>query len=839
MQLILTGALIVIIFLLGLAVFLNNPRRPVNIAFSLFVFAVIGWTISNYLADHVRVLSVALFWVRASFAFTAALSALLLIFSYYFTNQEGKIARASMLLAAVTGILLFFFSFTPYLVKTVELKSWGANTINGPFFWVFPVYFAPTVIGAFALLVRQYPRAKGRQRQQIQYLFFGLALTFAFGTLTNLILPLMTGVTDLAKYGPFGTVFLIALTSWAIVQHRLLDIRFLVLKSVAYAFSFGIMIALYISATYLAFQELRLGISKAIVDIVAFFILVFTFNPIRLFIERITDRVFFKNRYDFNELLSKLTNITREHSRSVNALTTKTLAALTEDMRLTRAAFILTMSSQIARVQTLGYERKPRNVWGELMRLTIDSSGAVWVGDLADHSPEKALFRQFGIEVLLPVRSDIATYGAIVLGEKKSGDSFNEQDLELLELAGPPMSLALENAKSFAERGRRIAELKSINKMFQHIEHFLDLDKLLQEIVDEAISVTEADGGSLMLTHDGGHTLSIKTARNLSPIIALNTKVKVGEGIAGRVAKEQRPLVINGSAGEDYAPFLKRDDLASALSVPMIVEDKLIGVLNIHRKKNQHEFNEENLSIMSAFAAQAAEAIVKAGHYQQIENLSIQTDRQFREFTKALSRTVDAKDPYTYGHSEQVTRLCLAIADSLDLDEQETRTIEIGSRLHDMGKIGVPEAILNKPGKLTPEEMAIIRRHPEIAADILKDTESLDEIRELILHHHEKWDGSGYPAGLKGEEIPLGSRILSIADAYDAMLSHRAYRDPLPKHVAINELKRVSGTQFDPQIVESLLAVVGGVESGAIGKTGYRKSKLGQNQIREIKKRAA
>jgi len=401
------------------------------------------------------------------------------------------------------------------------------------------------------------------------------------------------------------------------------------------------------------------------------------------------------------------------------------------------------------------------------------------------------------------------------------------------------LALALENAKSFVERGQRIAELKSINKMFRHIEHFLDLDKLLQEIVDEAIMVTRADGGSLMLTHDGGRSLTVKTSRNLHPRVALNANIKAGEGIAGTVAATKKPLIINGYRDEDYRLDLKREDLSSAISAPMMAEDRLVGVLNINRKKNRPEFTEENLNIINAFAAQAAEAIVKAGHYRQIEKLSLQNDRQFREFIKALSRTVDAKDPYTFGHSEEVTRYCLAIAQALALGEQDTRDIEIGSRLHDMGKIGVPEAILNKPGKLDPRELATVQRHPEIAADILKETESLKDIRDLILYHHEHWDGSGYPAGLKGEEIPLGSRILSVADSYDAMCSRRAYRAPLPQQTAVAELKRCAGAQFDPDIVKVFLAVIDSGRLKVVKNSIRRLPEPGEGRISRINRRAA
>ncbi len=840
MQLFLVSALVIFNLVLGAAVWLNNRKRPVNVVFSLFVLGVVGWTISNYFADHVREFSGALFWVRASFAFAGLLSAFLLIFAYLFARPAADPIKTSFFwVIGALAAAMFLFCFTPYVVRTVELRSWGANTINGPLFFVWLAYFLANVVSAGRKLVVRYLSAKGQQRQQIQYLFFGVALSFTFGATISLFIPLITGSTELAKYSPFGAAFLIFFTAMAMIRHRLLGIRLLVLKSVAYSVTLGLVVAGYVAVTYLIFQALRLAVSETLVNIAAFFVLVFTFNPVRLFIERYTDRLFFKNRYNFNDLLEEITNITKKQSRSIDALTNSLLATITGRMRLAGAAFVLTMSSQVAHVRSAGFERQPHAVWGRLMRLAIESGGIGLIDDFDDASPQKGLMRRHGIEVFVPIRTDEGTIAALFLGEKKSGDSFNDEDVRLLGLIAPPIALALENAASFIERGQRIAELKSINKMFRHIEHFLDLDKLLQEIVDEAITVINADGGSLMLTQDSGASLSIKTSRNLHPVISLNTRIKAGEGIAGRVAETQKPIIINGFKREMAGPDLKREDVSSAISVPMIVEDRLIGVLNIHRRKDRPEFTEENLNIMNAFAAQAAEAIVKAGHYREIEKLSLQNDRQFREFIKALSKTVDAKDPYTYGHSEEVTHLCLEVAEAMGLDERQTRSIEIGSRLHDMGKIGIPEAILNKKGKLSPEELRTVQRHPEIAADILKDTESLKDIRDLILYHHEHWDGSGYPAGLKGQEIPLGSRILAVSDAYDAMISRRAYREPLPRDAAAAELRRNAGRQFDPLIVDLFLRIISAHALKPVKRSIYRRGRFADISLNKIKKKAA
>lgn len=178
------------------------------------------------------------------------------------------------------------------------------------------------------------------------------------------------------------------------------------------------------------------------------------------------------------------------------------------------------------------------------------------------------------------------------------------------------------------------------------------------------------------------------------------------------------------------------------------------------------------------------------------------------ESTEALIAAVDAKDPYTRCHSQSVADFSVAIGKRMRLTEETIRTLRSAALLHDIGKIGVPDAILSKPGPLTDEEYEIVKRHPQTAIDILKSVNGLSEERPLILHHHERFDGTGYPAGLKGDEIPLGARILSVADALDTMLSPRAYKEPFSIDRTREELANRSGGQFDPDVVTETLRLL-------------------------------
>jgi putative nucleotidyltransferase with HDIG domain len=195
-----------------------------------------------------------------------------------------------------------------------------------------------------------------------------------------------------------------------------------------------------------------------------------------------------------------------------------------------------------------------------------------------------------------------------------------------------------------------------------------------------------------------------------------------------------------------------------------------------------------------------------------IENskLNLKVAEGYKSTIRALAASIDAKDHYTRGHSQRVTELALSGAGSLNLSPQELEILEYAGILHDIGKIGIPDNILTKPGRLSREEFDVIRQHPGIGANIMEGIAFLEEARKLAWHHHEKYDGTGYPDGLTGNEIPLGARLLAVADAYDSMTSNRSYRDAMSGEDALSELHRCCGTQFCPVAVA---AFVSGLDS--------------------------
>ena len=260
------------------------------------------------------------------------------------------------------------------------------------------------------------------------------------------------------------------------------------------------------------------------------------------------------------------------------------------------------------------------------------------------------------------------------------------------------------------------------------------------------------------------------------------------------------------------------DLLKAVLCVPCYFKRDLLGILLLGEKINGEKFSREEMGFFVTLANDAAMAIANAQLIEslqqrvgEIKELYVKEHRIFMNTALALAAAIDARDPYTYGHTERVTGYCLAVAKEL-LGVPEVlgyknfmETLTIAASLHDVGKVGIPDYILSKNGRLTPEEFEEIKKHSIIGATILGPIKELSDVAKEVRHHQECYDGSGYPDGLAGNDIPLISRIISVTDAFDAMTSNRPYRKKRAPAEALKELKSKSGTQFDPIVVSAFL----------------------------------
>jgi GAF domain-containing protein len=313
---------------------------------------------------------------------------------------------------------------------------------------------------------------------------------------------------------------------------------------------------------------------------------------------------------------------------------------------------------------------------------------------------------------------------------------------------------------------------------------------------------------------DEGDEVDLVVRASIGPSAAdiLGERVRVGEGIAGWVARERKPLLIEnvndapllrvvrpqGRGGEGSPARHRQYKSASLVCVPLLAKGRVLGVINVNDKANGQPFIPDDVSLLSTIAAQVAVTIENARLYEQLRANAFRT-------VQALVVTLETKDAYTSGHSQRVTDYADAIGRQLALPAGELSLLRYAAQLHDIGKIGITEEILHKPGPLDDGEWQVIRSHPVVSERIIQPLDFLATVKGVVRHHHERWDGQGYPDGIRGDRIPLLVRILGVADAYDAMTSPRPYRCRPLNHVeAMDEIARSMGTQFDPQVVTAL-----------------------------------
>ena len=335
-----------------------------------------------------------------------------------------------------------------------------------------------------------------------------------------------------------------------------------------------------------------------------------------------------------------------------------------------------------------------------------------------------------------------------------------------------------------------------------------NLPDLLNTILDYLLELLNIDAAAMLLYNSDTSTLEYFAGKGFRARNIDKSKLNIGEGYAGTAALNQQTVIVNDlrTAGLEYARYdlLKDEEFISYIGVPLINNNEIIGVLDIFHRSIINS-DPEWVNFLEALASQAAIAIGKSTLFNNLQRTNNELLQAYDKTIEGWSRAMDLRDHETEGHTQRVTELAVRLAQASGLSETEIVHIRRGALLHDMGKVGIPDGILLKPGPLTDEEWLIMRKHPQYAFDMLSPIKFLNPALDIPYCHHEEWDGSGYPRGLKGEEIPIAARIFAIVDVWDALRSDRPYRKAWSKEKVTEHIMSLSGTHFEPKIVELFL----------------------------------
>ncbi len=343
-------------------------------------------------------------------------------------------------------------------------------------------------------------------------------------------------------------------------------------------------------------------------------------------------------------------------------------------------------------------------------------------------------------------------------------------------------------------------------------------EELYRKLVDMACQLVDAEKALFTLVDMGKAEMWLIAARGIGEEYVGRWRSPLKDNMIGKTILDGMPLILNDlrKSAITKLDFLPKDVKGALITVPYKIRNEPFGALTVIGKNGGGHFSEEDLFILFLLAEKSSLTVENLILY---ESVIINLHATLR----ALVSTLEAKDPYTRSHSGRVTAYAIEAAKVMGLKQEEIDSIAFAGYLHDIGKIGVRDDILLKPGKLQDREYDIIKKHPVIGENIVKHLGLLPREKAIIRHHHERWDGKGYPDGLRGEEIPLLSRILAVADAYDALTSNRPYRKAKSRSEAISILKENRFTQFDGKIVDALVSVLESENSGkGVRKTAKR-----------------
>lgn len=431
--------------------------------------------------------------------------------------------------------------------------------------------------------------------------------------------------------------------------------------------------------------------------------------------------------------------------------------------------------------------------------------------DPSNFPPEfQSYFDHVGIESLLCValRGQGRAIGTFTLMRESVEPPFTISDQSFLQELADRAALAILNTRLYADNMRRLEYVQALREIDMAITGSVDLHVTLRVILEKAMAQLYMDAVDILTFNPHAQTLNFIAGRGFRTRALQGISIRLGQYYAGRAALERRPIYIpNLLENREWLErgyLLASEGFVSCYVMPLLSKGQIKGVMEVFSRAEMNP-HQEWQDFLDSIAGQAAIAIDNANLFDDLQRSNVELKLAYDATIEGWSRALDLRDRETEGHTKRVTEMTEHLAQTMKVSDADLVHIRRGALLHDIGKMGVPDYILLKTGKLNDDEWVIMHKHPQYAYDMLAPIAYLRPALDIPYCHHEHWDGTGYPRGLKGEQIPLAARIFAIVDVWDATTTGRIYHPAWPKSEALQYLYSLSGKQFDPEVVDAFI----------------------------------
>ncbi len=440
----------------------------------------------------------------------------------------------------------------------------------------------------------------------------------------------------------------------------------------------------------------------------------------------------------------------------------------------------------------------------------LQNGQSVCCGDLASDSRYIQDYPGICSGLYAPMIAGEKVIGAIAV-ESESPHAFNELDQRLLETLSKITANAIHRNRLFGQTEHQLERLAALRAIDQAISSSFDLRITLDIFLKNAVTQLGADAALLLRADPAMNTLEYAGEYGFDNYAVKKIRLSMSQEAAGRAAMERHIVSIPDLRQAGQLPvhpgFITSGHFVTYHAVPLIVKGQVKGVLEVFQR-TYSEPKGDWMEFLETLAGQAAIAIDNNQLFESLQRTNSELGIAYDETIEGWSTALDMRDHETEGHTQRVSRVTQQLGLSIGMTGSDLVHLRRGALLHDIGKMGVPDNILLKPGKLTNEELEIMRLHPRLAYEMLAPVTYLRPALDIPYCHHEKWDGTGYPRGLKGEQIPIAARLFTVVDVWDALRSDRPYRKKWPDRKVLDYIRGQSGTRFDPKAVDTFFQVL-------------------------------